>query len=334
MDPLSQGVLGSALPQSLTRNNKNLFIVGIIGFLSGMAPDLDIFIKSTTDPLLFLEFHRQFTHSLIFIPIGGLICASIFYLLFRNIIQLTFKQTFIYATLGYGTHGLLDACTSYGTLLLWPFSFERFSWNNISIVDPLFTLPILSLIIIAIYKKRNFYAKVAMCWAIVYLSIGLFLNLYAKNITQDLINARGHQSTNITIKPSLGNLLLWKSIYEYEDFFYTDGIRILPSKKIFNGTRVKKLNIQNSFPNLDTKSQQFKDIQRFAWFSNHHLAISEINPNIIIDARYSLLPNEISGLWGIEINENFGQTEHVKFITNRNMSSKRLKMLWDMIWSD
>jgi len=334
MDPLSQGVLGSALPQSLTKNNKNLFIVGIIGFLSGMAPDLDIFIKSTTDPLLFLEFHRQFTHSLIFIPIGGFICASIFYLLFRNIIQLTFKQTFIYATLGYGTHGLLDACTSYGTLLLWPFSFERFSWNNISIVDPLFTLPILFFIIIAIYKKRNFYAKMAMCWALAYLSLGLFLNLYAKNITQDLIIARGHQSTNITIKPSLGNLLLWKSIYEYEDFFYTDGIRILPSKKIFNGTRVKKLNIQNSFPNLNTKSQQFKDIQRFAWFSNHHLAISEINPNIIIDARYSLLPNEISGLWGIEINENLSQTEHIKFITNRNMSSKRLKMLWDMIWSD
>ena len=334
MDPLSQGVLGSALPQSLTRNNKNLFIVGIIGFLSGMAPDLDIFIKSTTDPLLFLEFHRQFTHSLIFIPIGGLICASIFYLLFRNIIQLTFKQTFIYATLGYGTHGLLDACTSYGTLLLWPFSFERFSWNNISIVDPLFTLPILFLIIISIYKKSSFYSKVAMCWAITYLSLGLFLNLYAKNITQDLINSRGHQSTNITIKPSLGNLFLWKSIYEYKDFFYTDGIRILPSKKILNGTRVKKLNIQNSFPNLDKESQQFKDIQRFAWFSNHHLAISEINPNIIIDARYSLLPNQISGLWGIEINEHLGQTEHVKFITNRDMSSKRLKMLWDMIWSD
>jgi len=334
MDPLSQGVLGSALPQSLTKNNSNLFIVGIIGFLSGIAPDLDIFIRSTTDPLLFLEFHRQFTHSLVFIPIGGLICASIFYLLFRNIIQLTFKQTFIYATLGYGTHGLLDACTSYGTLLLWPFSFERFSWNNISIVDPLFTLPILFLIIISIYKKRNFYAKVAMLWAITYLSLGIFLNLYAKNITQDLINSRGHQSTNITIKPSLGNLFLWKSIYEYEDFFYTDGIRILPSKKILNGTRVKKLNIQNSFPNLNEESQQFKDIQRFAWFSNHHLAISEINPNIIIDARYSLLPNQISGLWGIEINEHLGQTEHVKFITNRNMSLNRLKMLWDMIWSD
>ena len=46
---------------------KTLGIIGI-GFLSGLAPDLDIFIRSESDPLLFLEFHRQFTHSLIFIP--------------------------------------------------------------------------------------------------------------------------------------------------------------------------------------------------------------------------------------------------------------------------
>ena len=333
MDPLTQGVLGSALPQSLAKN-KNLFIVGIIGFLSGMAPDLDIFIKSTTDPLLFLEFHRQFTHSIIFIPIGGFICATIFYLFFKNFIQLTFKETYIFATLGYGTHGLLDACTSYGTLLLWPFSYERFSWNNISIVDPLFTLPILILVVISIHKKRSFYAKVAICWALTYLSIGLVINLFAKNMTYNLINSRGHKAENIIIKPTLGNLLLWKSIYEYEGFFYTDGIRILPSKKIFKGVKIKKLNIQNDFPELHKDSQQLKDIKRFAWFSNNYLAISEKNSDMIIDARYSLLPNEISGLWGIEINENLGQTEHVKFITNRSLHSKKLRTLWKMIRSN
>lgn len=70
MDPISQGAFGASLSQTLTK--KNLLIIGIIGFLSGMTPDLDILIKSNNDPLLFLEFHRQFTHSLFFIPIGGL----------------------------------------------------------------------------------------------------------------------------------------------------------------------------------------------------------------------------------------------------------------------
>ena len=48
---------------------------------------------------------------------------------------------------GYATHGLLDACTSYGTVLFWPFSNERLTWNNISIVDPLLTIPALILLL-------------------------------------------------------------------------------------------------------------------------------------------------------------------------------------------
>ena len=93
MDPLSQGTIGASFSQSLS--SKNLLTIGIIGFLAGMSPDLDVLIKSDQDPLLFLEFHRQFTHSLVFIPIGGLIFASVFYSLFKRRISIGFKQLFI-----------------------------------------------------------------------------------------------------------------------------------------------------------------------------------------------------------------------------------------------
>ena len=81
MDPISQGIIGSTTSQVISKKKHSLFVVALIGLLSGLAPDLDIFIRSSDDPLLFLEFHRQFTHSLFFIPFGGLICASILYLL-------------------------------------------------------------------------------------------------------------------------------------------------------------------------------------------------------------------------------------------------------------
>ena len=38
---------------------------------------------------------------------------------------------------------LLDAATSYGTRLFWPFSDERAGWDWIAIVDPAFTVPLL-----------------------------------------------------------------------------------------------------------------------------------------------------------------------------------------------
>lgn len=134
MDPLTQGALGAALPQA-TANRRQVVAAGLLGFLSGMAPDLDVLIRSAQDPLLFLEYHRQFTHALAFIPIGGLLCALVLHPLIGRRAGLRFRFSYLFCTLGYGTHGLLDACTTYGTLLLWPFSNERIAWHGISIID-------------------------------------------------------------------------------------------------------------------------------------------------------------------------------------------------------
>ncbi|MBT5412325.1 MAG: metal-dependent hydrolase, partial [Cellvibrionales bacterium] len=47
--------------------------------------------------------------------------------------------------------------------------------------------------------------------------------------------------------------------------------------------------------------------------------------------RYSILPNQISGLWGIELSPEADFIEHTKFISNRNKSENRIKALIDMI---
>ncbi|MDE0994693.1 MAG: metal-dependent hydrolase, partial [Rhodospirillales bacterium] len=104
MDPLTQGALGAALPQAIA---KNPFVIraGLFGFLAGMAADLDTFIRSSEDPLLYLEYHRQFTHSLIFIPFGGLLCGLLLYGLIGRRWNLSLGQSVLYCILGYATHG-------------------------------------------------------------------------------------------------------------------------------------------------------------------------------------------------------------------------------------
>ena len=99
MDPLSQGIVGAVAAQQPAKY-KHFIIATLLGFFSGLAPDLDVLIKSTHDPLFSLEFHRQFTHSIFFIPIGGLICASFFYYLFLKNTKISFKETYLYCTLG------------------------------------------------------------------------------------------------------------------------------------------------------------------------------------------------------------------------------------------
>ena len=330
MDPLSQGVIGAVAAQQKT--TKNHFIIAtILGFLSGMAADLDIFIRSSNDPLLYLEFHRQFTHSLIFIPVGGFVCAIFFYYLFLSNKDITFKQTYIYSTLGYATHGLLDSCTTYGTQLLWPFTDDRIAWNTISIIDPLFTIPLLSLITIAVIKKKKVISYLALSWDIFYSIFGLIQKERAETIGDGLANTRGHDLVNVVAKPSFANLIVWKIIYTTKDSYYIDAVRLGLEENVIEGVKIDKLNIQKSFPWLDLKSQQARDIERFRWFSNGYLALSETHPNRIIDIRYSMLPNEGHGLWGIELKTDANQNDHVVTISNRRSDMKTYKKLWKMI---
>ena len=150
MDPFSQAVVGATFA-STSADKTSIRPIILAGALAGMAADLDVLINSATDPLLFLEYHRQFTHSLLFVPIGAALVALALWPFFKR--RLTSKQLFIACFLGYLSHGLLDACTTYGTLLLWPFSDARIAWNTISVVDPLFTLPLLFFVIRAAIKN-------------------------------------------------------------------------------------------------------------------------------------------------------------------------------------
>ena len=118
MDPISQGALGAIAAATLSKPVRYRWAVAV-GWVGGMLADADIFIRSESDPLLNVEYHRHFSHSLVFILLGGLICAGLLWIFLRRLIG--FRELLLYATAGYATAGLLDACTSYGTQLLWPF---------------------------------------------------------------------------------------------------------------------------------------------------------------------------------------------------------------------
>jgi inner membrane protein len=334
MDPLSQGVLGAVAAQC-KGDRKQLAKAAVIGALAGMSPDLDILIRSSTDSLLSLEYHRQFTHSLIFIPFGAFICASIFYWLLAKPWQLSFKALYLFSLLGFATHGFLDSCTSYGTQLLWPFSNERISWNIISIVDPLFTLPLLTLVLTAAIKKQRRWLLMSIVWTTVYFSLGVIQHERAMNIGWQLAAENNHKPLRIEAKPSFANLLVWKIIYETDDKFHVAAVRPgYPKHKIWPGDNVNKLDIDRDLPWLDKAGQQAKDIQRFNWFSAGFISMDRDDSTRIIDMRYSMLPQEINPLWGIKLSTQAELNEHVVFYMQRDPKQSRHNFLkiWAMMW--
>lgn len=331
MDPVSQAVFGASLSQSFARNKAKQLSAFFIGALSGMAPDLDVLIRSSDDPLLFFEFHRQFSHSLIFIPIGALLCTLLIYPFAKK--KLSFAQIYLFSFLGYATHGLLDACTSYGTLLYWPFSNERIAWSLVSIIDPLFTIPIAILILAAVLRKNIHFAQSAFAYAVIFLSLGIIQNHRAENAAYSLAEQRGHQIERVIFKPSFANRHVWKIVYEHDEHYYVDAVRLLWDIEYIPGSSIQKLDINRDFSHLQPDSQQAKDIERFRWFSDDFLAVYPKNKNVIMDVRYSLIPNRIELMWGIGIsNEASKQNKHIKYESgvgmNENTRSEFMKMVF------
>ena len=327
MDPISQGTVGAAFAQS-TANKNNIIKIGIIGFLAGLAPDLDVFIRSSTDPMLSLEYHRQFTHSLFFIPFGALIVTLVIFPLVKK--SLSLKTVYVASFFGYTTHGFLDACTSYGTLLFWPFSNERVTWNNISVVDPIFTIPILVLVATAIITRKPLFSFFAIGWMTFYLLLGFVQYERAFLVANDLANSRVHTPERLTLKPSFGNLILWKSIYQYEENFHVDAILTALSSTWCLGENIRMFDYQYHLPNLDIDSQQRKDIERFRWFSQDYLGF-DYEKSLVTDVRYSMVPNQIAPMWGLVIDVQKSKNEHATWWTSRTLEQSQLDMFKDML---
>lgn len=327
MDPLTQGVLGALATQALPLSTKNFRTATVVGFISGMAADMDVFIDSAHDPLLFLEFHRHFTHSLAFIPAGALLCALFFKLIFYR--DFSFKKLYLYSFAGYATHALLDACTSYGTQLWWPFSNARVAWHYIAIIDPLFTLPLLAVIMWCLRKKTSPPARWAWVYALAYISFGALQLHRAQSALRNLAQSAGHVVEKMEVKATLGNNLVWRSVYQSGGQYYIYSLRVSPlsgALSVRGSSQIKALEL-NEFPAEFWSTTQGQDLKRFEWFSAGFLARHPADPLVIGDVRYALRTDSNLPLWGIRLKPEKPQ-EHVGYENFRRDPGPAFKNLW------
>ena len=331
MDIVTQGIIGATFAQSFSKKD-TVKIATLSGFLAGLAPDSDSFIRSSTDTLLSIEYHRHFTHSLLFIPLGALIASVIVWVIMRR--KWEFKKIYFFSFLGYATHGLLDACTSYGTRLLLPFSTERIAWDNIGIIDLFFTLPLLIAMIFVLKTKKIHVVQTVFAYCMIYLFFGVVQRERVQSIANQVAISRGHTPTDIQAKPTIGQLFLWKSIYVADGNFYVDAVRLgIPpffETKLYNGESAPILDPDTYFSDLDKNTTLYKDILRFKDFSSNMLILSPDHSNVIGDARYSLLPNQIKPLWGISYDLNNAE-KHAVFTGFRVTRDRDLSTFLSMI---
>lgn len=296
MDPVTHALLGGAIARVAVARQ-----LGHAAWLPGAAgavlPDADAFIRSSADPLLYAEFHRHFTHSLTFVPIGGVVAALPWVL--RRAARPHWKAYLATTTLGYATHGLLDAGTTWGTRLLWPFSDQRIAWHWIAIVDPVFTMLLLLGAGIALWRRSAASAAIALVLCAAYLGMGAAQRERALSAQMRIAAARGHEPGRREVFPGFGTNVIWRSLYRAGDQLYMDRIRVPPfgAASWSPGANVGALEDPSGVTAGDRARE--RSLQRFAHFTSDWMAPAPDDPQLIGDARYSMSTQAFVPVWGI-----------------------------------
>jgi inner membrane protein len=303
MDPLTHALAGATIAWAASgaRLGRRALLVG---GAAALLPDLDVLIRSADDPLLAIEHHRGFTHSLVFAPVGGALTA----LLLGG--KAHRRRAVLAGILAWLSHALLDAATTYGTQLLWPFSRLRTGLDIISIVDPLFTLILLTGVIAA-FRARRRLVTAMLVLATVWLAIGFVQRERATAAQRMLAQRRGERVARAAVFPTIGNTIVWRSVYETNGMLRLDRIRVpwTGAPSVAEGTTVPLA--RNAHP----------DFARFAWFSDGWVAADPADPTILGDARYSLDSSRYRPVWGIRLG---ARTEWVDRSRERRVSAAEL----------
>jgi inner membrane protein len=301
MDSITQGLLGATAaiavtPKRLTRQ------VAWLGAFAGVLPDFDVVIRSSHNPLIFLTYHRGFTHSLIFMPLGALI-AWVIWLLFSKNCRNHWGWFLLAALVAYATHAPLDCLTSYGTEIFWPFSNVRIALNTVSIVDPVVSITLLVGVIIAMRRSNNNPARIAIGIFLLYLSFGAWQNHRALHLQNTIIAKRQQVALQRRVQPMLGNVFTWFSVYKtkkqiiidkivtplFSQPYYITGIS-LPAATINN--------LPNKIKNNPSALAAFKTID---WFTKGYIGILNLHPYTIADLHILTGFNPLKPLWAFQI---------------------------------
>ncbi len=143
-----------------------------------------------------------------------------------------------------------------------------------------------------------------LLFAFSYLILGWIQHQQVDQLSLQLASERGHQAERRLVKPTLGNLFLWRSIYLHQNKYYVDAIRLNPFtgySTLFEGESVERFDPKSNDLNIADDSVLQNDIIRFSSFNSQYLALSPLKQNFTIDVRYSNLPHKINVLWGIRI---------------------------------
>ena len=226
MDSLSQIALGAAVSVAVAGPRVGYVRAAAWGAACGTLPDLDALIDHG-DPVHNMTLHRAESHALFYLALVSPLIAVGIAKLHGQWAQLQIWWLAVFLALV--THPLLDTMTIYGTQLARPFSSYPFGVGSIFIIDPLYTLPLLIGVAIAVYRRdaRGLrWNTLGLALSTAYLGWGVAAQAHVRGVAEEALARQGIAFERLLVQPTAFNSLLWR-IVAVEHEAYHEGFHSL-----------------------------------------------------------------------------------------------------------
>lgn len=326
MDSLTQIVLGAAVGEAVLGKkvgNKAM----LYGAIAGTIPDLDVLSSHFTNTVSALEIHRGFTHSIFFSVMAGLLFGWLVskYEMYKD--AKGWMWLFFWC---FVTHPILDAHTTWGTQLFWPLDY-RLAFKTIFVIDPLYTLPFLILLILALLQKREapkrkFYNTMGLLISSGYLVLTFLLKGLAYQEFKAALKNQQIDYVEVETKPAPFNTILWTANVNTKDAYLIGNYSFFDTKPIHFETYPKNHALLGDLVTNEKVKRMIKISK--GWYS-----ITEKNGNLFFnDLRFgvlSLKPNTQNFVFQYKISTNdVGEVSFIETERNKEEAKQLIKDLW------
>lgn len=231
MDSLSQIALGASLALALAPPEQRRRAL-LYGAALGTLPDLDAVVP-LGGPVEDFVFHRSASHSLILLAGAAPLLWRLALRLDRALEAASRRWLAIFSGVLL-THPLLDWFTIYGTQLFWPLDRTPYGLGSMFIIDPLYTLPLLIGIGVALATRVpgrvRRAATVGLIISTGYLALSAALQAWVLARASEGLRTAGLPDQRVLALPTPFNLVLWRVLSREADGYRVGYVSLLDTE--------------------------------------------------------------------------------------------------------
>jgi inner membrane protein len=212
MDSVTQFALGSAVAVAVMGRRTAVWKAALWGGACGTLPDLDALIDFG-DPIRNMTMHRADSHSLFWLT---LVSPAIAWAAARlDTPRPPFRRWWLAVWLALVTHPLLDLMNVYGTQLARPFTDHPYAVGSIFIADPLYTLPLLAGLVVALRRgdaRGLRWNRAGLAAGTAYLAWGVAAQQHVTGVAAASLAREGIVAQRVLVTATPFNTVLWRVV--------------------------------------------------------------------------------------------------------------------------